>query len=221
MNTNALVILNDPTSVAAEAYRNLRTSIEFSNIDNPIKTLMVTSAAPHADKDITLANLAVTMADGGRRVILVDADLHHPQLHTLFGTDNVIGFTDMFRDEGAFESPALQTVNDSTLQLLPSGKLPAIPSQILHSAKLIEVLKKLSSMADMVLFSAPPLITVTDAALLASKMDATLLVVKANASKRDHVIEAKNRLLSVNANLIGAVLANAPVDASLKDYYNM
>lgn len=221
MNTNALVTLNDPTSVAAEAYRNLRTSIEFSNIDNPLKTLLVTSADPQADKDITLANLAVTMADGGRRVILVDADLHHPQLHTLFGMDNAAGFTDMFRDESAFEAPALQRVGDSTLQLLPSGKLPAIPSQILNSVKLVEVLQKLSGMADIVLFSAPPLITVTDAALLASKVDGTLLVVKAGASKRDYVVDAKNRLLSVKANLIGAVLSNAPADSGLKDYYNM
>ncbi len=219
MNKNALVTLNDPTSAAAEAYRNLRTGIEFSNIDNPVKTLLVTSAGPNAEKDITLANLAVTMADGGRHVILVDADLHHPQLHTFFGVDNTAGFTDMFRDESAFESPALQNIGDSTLQLLPSGKLPAIPSQILHSAKLVDVLKKLSGMADMVLLSAPPLITVTDAALLASKVDGTLLVIKAGASKRDYVVDAKNRLLSVKANLVGAVLTHAPVDAGLKNYY--
>ncbi len=219
MTTNALVTLTDPTSVAAEAYRTLRTGIEFANVDTPTKTLLVTSAGPDDDKDVTLANLAITMADGGQNVILVDSDLRQPQLHTLFGISNNRGFTDMFRDEAAFNSPPWQTVPDTTLKVLPSGQLPAIPSQILNSKKLVQVLQKLADGADIVLFSAPPVSTVTDAVLLASKVDGTLLVVKANVSKREHVLEAKNRLAKVNANLIGAVLSNAAVDASLKQYY--
>ncbi len=219
MSKNALVTLTDPTSVAAEAYRTLRTGIEFANVDTPIRTLLVTSAGPDSDKDVTLANLAITMADGGRNVVLVDSDLRQPQLHTLFGIGNSQGFTDMFRDDAAFNAPPWQTIPDTTLKVLPSGQLPAIPSQILNSKKLVQVLAKLAEGADMVLFSAPPLSTVTDAALLASKVDATLLVVKANVSKREHVLEAKDRLEKVKANLIGAVLSNAPVDASLKEYY--
>lgn len=221
MTTNALVTLTDPTSVAAEAYRTLRTGIEFANVDTPIKTLLVTSAGPDADKDITLANLAVTMADGGRRVIVVDSDLRHPQLHNIFGVSNTHGFTDMFRDDAAFAEPPVQRIKDTSLQLLSSGQLPTIPSQILNSQKLVQVLQKLTENAEMVLFSAPPISTVTDAVLLASKLDGTLLVVKASVSKREHVLEAKNRLVKVNANLVGAVLSNAPVDASLKDYYNL
>ncbi len=221
MTTNALVTLTDPTSVAAEAYRTLRTGIEFANVDTPIKTLLVTSAGPDADKDITLANLAVTMADGGRRVIVVDSDLRHPQLHNIFEVSNTRGFTDMFRDDAAFAEPPVQRIKDTSLQLLSSGQLPTIPSQILNSQKLVQVLQKLAENAEMVLFSAPPISTVTDAVLLASKLDGTLLVVKASVSKREHVLEAKNRLVKVNANLVGAVLSNAPVDASLKDYYNL
>ncbi len=221
MTTNALVTLTDPTSVAAEAYRTLRTGIEFAKVDTPIKTLLVTSAGPDADKDITLANLAVTMADGGRNVIVVDSDLRHPQLHNIFGVSNAHGFTDMFRDDAAFAAPPLQRIKDTSLQLLSSGQLPTIPSQILNSKKLTQVVQKLLENAEMVLFSAPPVSTVTDAVLLASKLDGTLLVVKASVSKREHVLEAKNRLVKVNANLVGAVLSNAPVDASLKDYYNL
>ncbi len=219
MTTNALVTLTDPTSVAAEAYRTLRTSVEFTNIDSPIKTLLVTSAGPEADKDITLANLAITMADGGQNVILVDCDLRQPQLHTLFGISNTRGFTDMFRDDAALASPPWQPIADTTLKVLPTGQLPVIPSQILNSKKLVQVLQRLAENADMVLFSAPPISTVTDAVMLASKVDGTLLVVKANVSKREHVLEAKNRLSKVNANLIGAVLSNAAVDASFKHYY--
>ena len=219
MATETLVTLTDPASATAEAYRTLRTNIEFASVDNPVKTLLVTSAGPDDDKDVTLANLAVTLADGDRQVILVDADLHRPALHTLFGLNNDRGFTDMFRDEAAFNAPPLQSVADTTLRVLTSGPLPQIPSQVFNSVKMNGVLAQLKEMAGLVLFSAPPLTTVTDALLLASKTDAVLLVVTANVSKRDHVKGAKSRLETVKANLIGAVLSNAPVDASLSRYY--
>lgn len=217
--TQAIITLQQPTSIAAEAYRTLRTNIEFTNVDNPLKTLLVTSAGPDDDKDITLANLAVTMADGERPIILVDADLRRPSMHTLFGLNNKQGFTDMFRDEAAFETPPFQTVPNTTLKILTSGVLPPIPSQILNATKMAKVLSHLGTLADIVLFNSPPIMTVADASLLASKVDGTLLVVKANVSKRDHVKGARNRLDKVRANLIGAVLANAEVDTSLKDYY--
>jgi non-specific protein-tyrosine kinase len=137
----------------------------------------------------------------------------------LFGLSNNQGFTDLFRDETAFNEPPLQSIQNTTLQVLTSGQLPQIPSQILNSVKMTEVLNRLAELADMVFFSAPPLMTVTDASLLASKVDGTLLVVKANISKRDHIKGAKSRLEKVKANLIGAVLSNAPVDSSLKEYY--
>ncbi len=219
MTYQKIITLHDPTSVIAESYRTLRTNIEFANVDKPIKTLLVTSAGPDDEKDIILANLAVTLADGGQHVILVDSDLRRPILHALFGLDNEQGFTDMFRNEDMFNEPPLQQVSDTSLHLLASGSLPKIPSQILHSAKLIEVLNKLKDMATMVLFSAPPVVTVTDASLLASKVDGTLLIIKTNISKSDHVQGAKNRLERVKANLIGAVLSNAVLDSSLRDYY--
>ena len=219
MTATTLVSLTDPTSESAEAYRALRTNIEFANVDTPVKTLLVTSAGPDSDKDVTLANLAVAMADGGQKVIVVDADLRHPSLHTLFGLNNDLGFTDMFRDEAHFNNPPLQPVSSASLQVLTSGPLPPIPSQILNSIKMYEALKKLTSLSDMVLFNAPPLMTVADASLLASKVDGTLLVVKAKVSKRDHVKGAKSRLEKVHANLIGAVLSNTELDSSLKQYY--
>ena len=219
MIADAIITLKDPTSVAAEAYRTLRINLEFANVDEPLKTVLVAAASPDDDKEIVIANLAVTLADGGQNIILVDADLRHPRLHSLFGLNNTRGFTDMFRDEAAFKTPPLQTVPDTSLQVLASGPLPKIPSQILNAAKMAQVLAQLTAQADMVIFNAPPLTTVTDAALLASKVDGTLLVVKANVSKRDYVKEAKNRLEKVNARLVGAVLFNTPVDANLKQYY--
>jgi non-specific protein-tyrosine kinase len=150
---------------------------------------------------------------------VVDADLRRPSLHTLFDLNNEAGFTDMFRNDRHFSNPPLQSVPNTSLQVLTSGPLPQLPSQILNSVKMSQALKKLADMSDIVLFNAPPLMTVADASLLASKVDGTLLVVKAKVSKRDHVKGAKSRLEKVNANLIGAVLSNAELDSSLKQYY--
>ncbi len=216
MPTDAIITLTNPRSAAAEAYRTLRTNIEFSSVDDPVHTLLVTSAAPSDGKSIAVANLAVVMADGDRPVILVDADLRKPAQHTLFGLSNERGFTNLFRDDDAFKQPPLQAVPNTSLRVLTSGPLPPIPSQLLASNKMAAVMAHLAGMADIIIFDAPPIITVNDASLLASKVDGVLLVVKAGGTKRDHVKAAKDRLEKVNARLIGAVLTNAPVDATLE-----
>jgi len=216
MPSDSIITLTDPRSVAAEAYRTLRTNIEFSSVDERLRTLLVTSSAPIDEKGATVANLAVAMADGGRSVILVDADLRRPSQHTLFGLSNDKGFTNLFRDEETFNNPPLQTIPETSLQVLTSGPTPPIPSQLLASQKMGEVMAHLATMAEMVIFDAPPIITVNDASLLAAKVDGVLLVVKAGGTKRDHVNAAKDRLEKVNARLIGAVLTNAHVDAALQ-----
>ncbi|MCB0191002.1 MAG: CpsD/CapB family tyrosine-protein kinase [Anaerolineae bacterium] len=216
MPSNAIITLTDPRSAAAEAYRTLRTNIEFSSVDESLRTLLVTSSAPTDDKSAIVANLAVAMADGDRRIILVDADLRRPAQHTLFELPNERGFTTLFRDDSALDTPPLHTVPNTTLQVLTSGPLPPIPSQLLASKKIADVLARLSEMAEMVIFDAPPIITVNDASLLASKVDGVLLAVKAGGTKRDHVKAAKDRLEKVNARLIGAVLTNAQTDLALQ-----
>ncbi len=216
MSNDAIITLSDPRSAAAEAYRTLRTNIEFSSVDEPLHTLLVTSSAPTENKSVAVANLAVAMADGDRPVILVDADLRRPSQHTLFGLPNDKGFTNLFRNSEALDNPPLQSVPNTSLRLLTSGPLPSIPSQLLASQKMAEVIERLAALAEIVIFDAPPLITVNDASLLASRVDGVLLVVKAGDTKRDHVKAAKDRLEKVNARLIGAVLTHAPVDATLK-----
>ncbi len=212
----ALVTLSNPTSAAAEAYRTLRTNIEFSSVDEATRTLLVTSAAPDVEKSEAAANLAVAMADGNRSVILVDADLRRPSQHTLFDVPNERGFTNLFRDNVAFTNPPFQQIPNSSLKLLPSGPLPPIPSQLLASKKMTQVIGHLNRMAEMIIFDAPPLVTVNDASLLASQVDGVLLVVKAGSSKRDHLKAAKDRLEKVNARLLGSVLTNARVDTTLQ-----
>jgi capsular exopolysaccharide synthesis family protein len=216
MSTDALITLTSPRSTAAEAYRTLRTNIEFSSVDEQLQTLLVTSPAPSDDKSVTVANLAVAMADGDRPVILVDADLRRPRQHTLFNLSNDKGFTNLFRNDEAFNDPPFQTVPDTSLRVLTSGPLPPIPSQLLASKKMNVVLTHLATMAEIVIFDAPPIITVNDASLIASTVDGVLLVITAGSTKRDYVKAAKDRIEKVNARLIGAVLTNAQVDTSLQ-----
>lgn len=216
MFNQTIITLTDPQSAAAEAYRTLRTNIEFSSVDEPLRTLLVTSAAPLDEKGSTVANLAIAMADGDRPVILVDADLRRPMQHLLFGLPNDKGLTTLFRDEESFHHPPLQLVPNTSLRVLTSGPLPPIPGQLLASKKIDKIIAHLASMAEMVIFDAPPIITVNDASLLASQVDGVLLVVKAGRDKREHLKAAKDRLEKVNARLIGAVLTNARVDSALQ-----
>jgi len=217
---DAIITLTDPTSPAAEAYRTLRINLEFASVDEPLRTLLVTSSGPGEGKSTALANLAVAMSDGDQAVILVDADLRRPTQHELFGLPNEQGLSDMFRSESAFNAPPMQSIPNSTLRVLTSGPLPPIPSQLLAARKMDQVIASLAEQADMVLFDAPPVVAVTDASLLASKVDGVLLVVKAGNTRRDHVRAAKDRLEKVNARLVGAVLLNAPFDSSLERYYS-
>jgi capsular exopolysaccharide synthesis family protein len=214
-----LITLSDPRSPAAEAYRTLRTNLYFSSLDQALETLVVTSAAPGDGKSTTLSNLAVTMAQGEKRAILVDADLRQPSLHTYFGINNNLGLTTMAVDDDALADPPLVATAVDNLWLLPSGPLPPNPAEILGSRRMEEIIANLKSRADIVLFDAPPIIAVTDAAVLATKVDGVLLVIRAGKTRREHAARAKELLEKVNVRLVGAVLSDAPPDQSLGGYY--
>jgi capsular exopolysaccharide synthesis family protein len=218
---DSLITLNDPTSSAAEAFRTLRTNLEFSSLDNPVKTLVVTSAGPGEGKSTTLANLAITTAQTEKKVYLVDCDLRRPSLHRLFGVANDVGLTSMIRDEALRDAPPLQETQVPGLWLLPSGPLPPNPSELLGSKRMEEVIAKLKEQADIILFDAPPSTVVTDAAVLASKVDGVLLVFSAGRTKRDHAQKAKALMEKVNARLVGVVLNNVRADSNLQSYYAM
>jgi non-specific protein-tyrosine kinase len=131
-----LITLTNPRSPAAEAYRTLRTNLYFSSLDRALESLVVTSAAPGDGKSTALSNLAVTMAQGEKRTILVDADLRQPSLHTLFGVGNNQGLTTMTVDESALAEPPLVATDVENLWLLPSGPLPPNPAEILGSRRM-------------------------------------------------------------------------------------
>ena len=214
----SLITLTDPRSPVSEAYRTLRTNLSFSGLDEPIRTLVVTSAAPDECKSTTIANLAVTMAQGGRKTILVDCDLRRPSLHELLGLDLEPGLTNLMRDENG--EPNLQRTQVDGLQLLASGPKPPNPADLLGSQKIDQVIARLEKMADIVLFDAPPIIAVTDAAVLGAKVDGVLMVISAGKTRREHAERAKETLEKANVRIIGAALTNAKRDSSIGDYYS-
>lgn len=212
-----LITLTDPRSPISEAYRTLRTNLSFYSLDSPIETLVVTSPAPDEGKSTTVANLAVTMAQSGRRTILVDCDLRRPSLHTIFDANNDAGFTTMVLDEEA--AAPLQETGIENLWLLPSGPKPPNPADLLGSHQVERVIEGLVEQADIVLFDAPPIIGVTDAVLLGTKADGLLLVIRAGQTRREHAERAKELLEKAKVRIIGATLTNAPKESAVGDYY--
>jgi capsular exopolysaccharide synthesis family protein len=201
-----LVSLTEPNSPAAEAYRSLRTSVQFLGLDRPLRIIEVTSASPGEGKTTSLANLGVALARAGRQVIVVCCDLRRPRLHEFFGLSNTIGFTSVLVGDVGL-STALQPVPGSDrLRVLASGPIPPNPSELLASERAGEVLAALAQQADIVLIDAPPVLPVTDAAVLANRVDATLLVVSANVTTNKQVHRAAEILRQVDAPLVGAVL---------------
>ncbi len=213
-----LITLTDPRSAAAEAYRTLRTNLTFTGLDKPIETLVITSPGPNEGKSVTLANLAVTMAQGERRTIVVDADLRRPMLHQIFGVSNGRGLTTMFVEPEALENPPLVETGVENLWLLPSGPLPPNPADLLGSRRMEEIIAVLRARADILLFDAPPVVVVTDAAVLGMKVDGVLLVVASGRTRRDDVQQARELLERVHVRIIGAVLTDAPA-TGMRRYY--
>lgn len=205
-----LITLSDPRSAATEAYRTLRTNLMFSSVENPIHTLLVTSPAKDDQKSITLANLAVTFAQGGNKTILVDADLRQPKQHDIWGIDNKRGLTTMMTDDTAISTPPLNQTDIENLQIIASGELPPNPADLLGGKRMDEIIGVLKARADYILFDCPPVLVATDAALLGIKLDGALLAVRAGDTRRDHTAQAREALERIHVRIVGAVLTNAP-----------
>jgi protein-tyrosine kinase len=213
---NPIITLAEPHSPASEAYRTLRTNIQFSSLDKPLRTVLVTGVDAGEGKSTTLANLAVVIAQGGKRVVAVDCDLRRPTLHKVFGLSAEPGLTTAILDKAGHAVSQKTTVEG--LSVVASGPLPPNPSELLGSRRFGEILDALAKEADIVLLDAPPIIAVSDAAVLASRVDGVLLVVSAGKTKRELARRAKSLLEKVNANILGVVLNNAPVERSMYTY---
>lgn len=201
-----IVSLSEPNSPTAEAYRTLRTSVQFLGIDRPVRLIQVTSASAQEGKSTTLANLAVAFASSGLRTIAVCCDLRRPRLHEFFHVNNEIGFTSVLLGNVAL-SKALQPVRgQDRLFVLASGPLPPNPAELLSSSRTADLLRNLASHADIVLIDSPPVLPVSDALILSQRVDTTVLVSSAGTTTRKAAARAVEMLRQVNAPLVGAVL---------------
>jgi non-specific protein-tyrosine kinase len=205
-----------PRSAAAEAYRTLSTNIQFSSLDRDVRTLLVTSVGPDEGKSIVLANLAITMAEGGHRSVMVDCDLRRPALHTLFGLKDQPGLTSMVLDDAL--APPLQATPIGNVSLVAAGPLPPNPSELLSSERFTRVLSAIGADADVVLIDAPPISAVADASILATRVDGVLLVVDSGRTRRDAARRATDQLQRVGARLLGAVLTNVKAEKDQTQY---
>jgi capsular exopolysaccharide synthesis family protein len=204
---NSVYTLENPRSPTAEAFRSLRTNIEFAGVANPLKSFIITSTGPQEGKSTVAANLAAIMVQGGKRVILVDADMRRPFIHRLYKFENRLGLSEFFRNEVSLTD----TFNyvDSTNQLIaiPSGKLPPNPAELLNSVKMEELLRELETLADYIILDCPPL-AVTDPVVLSSKVDGTLFVVQPTVTKLHSMSIALDQLERAQARVIGIVMNN-------------
>ena len=173
-----------PRSSFAEAYRTLRTNIEFASLDSPVRTLLVTSSAPGEGKTVTAANLAIVFAQSGRTVILVDADLRKPGVHVIFDLPNTRGLTDLLRHQSISVDAVANSTEQDNLRVVTTGPLPPNPAELLGSKRMRTVVQRLQEEADLVIFDSPPLLAVTDAAVLGSYLDGTLFVIDAAKGRR-------------------------------------
>ncbi|MDQ6947220.1 MAG: polysaccharide biosynthesis tyrosine autokinase [Actinomycetota bacterium] len=205
-SADPVVSLKDPHSPAAEAYRSLRTSIQFLALDTPVVTIEVTSPSPREGKTTTVANLGVAMARAGQRVVIVGCDLRRPIVHEFFGLDGTLGLTSVILGKAPLSSVVQAVHGQNRLSVLPSGPLPPNPAEILSSWRFAEVLTSLQQNADVVLLDAPPVLPVTDAMVLSGRVDATVLVALSGVSTRQEVTRAFELLTQVGAPVVGTVL---------------
>ena len=223
-----LVTISDPRSPTSEAYRVLRTAIQFSVVDKKNSILLMTSGVPSEGKSTTAGNLAIVLAQAGNNVLLIDGDLRRPSQHQIFNLPNKRGVTSLLLklnvDDSDIEvrnlvEDTVQPTEVEGLQIMTCGQIPPNPSELLGSTKMRRLLEVLEKQYDFVIVDSPPVLSVTDAAVLSALAGTTLVVVRANKSRKGEFKQVVERLADVNANLAGAVLNSLKAGSEGHDFY--
>jgi non-specific protein-tyrosine kinase len=213
----ALVTLAEPSSPDSEAFRLLSTNVRCAGVGDSVRTLLVTGVGSAEGKTTTAANLAVALAQAGLTVTVVDADLRCPRQHRLFGLDAQSGLTRSLREDSM--NGRLQPSQIERLSILPAGERPPNPPELLGSQRLRDILGDLAKKADVVIIDSPPVLPVTDAAILAQVVDGVLLVIDAGETAQDVALQAVESLQQVSAQLIGVVLNKVSTRPGNRYYY--
>ncbi|MGH1363798.1 MAG: polysaccharide biosynthesis tyrosine autokinase [Calditrichia bacterium] len=218
-NVEARLITHfDPKSPISEAYRTLRTNIQFQKFENECPALLVTSSTPKEGKSTTIANLAITMAQMGSRTLIVDTDLRRPVIHSVFGLRKEKGVSNFLLGKMSFDEITKPTIIDN-LYAITSGPLPPNPSEMIASDEMDDFIRVAREKFDVVLFDSPPIIAVTDAAIMSAKIDGLLLVVRAHQTQKHAVRHAKTLLENVESNILGCLLNGVSAKRSYGSYY--
>lgn len=212
------LIIDDPKSILAEAFRVLRTNLQFSSIDKPIKKIAITSSQPREGKSTVMANLAISFSMAGYKVLLIDADMRRPTQHKKFLLENHKGLSNLLAEDLPPQS-AINKTEIKDLHVLTSGPLPPNPAEILGSAKMKEFMEEVSEKYDIILIDAPPVNSVADASIISAYTDGIILVVAAGETRREAVKIAKQQLIQVKAKILGVVLNKLKESDSGYYYY--
>ncbi|WP_245757826.1 CpsD/CapB family tyrosine-protein kinase [Alteribacillus iranensis] len=213
-----LVTWEDPKSTVSEQYRTIRTNIQYASVQREMKTIVVTSAGPEEGKSTTVANLAVTMAQQGKKTLIVDADLRKPTVHYTFRTMNTHGLTNVLIHQSRF-SEVIQETTVENLFILPSGPIPPNPAELLSAKKMEQLLLEAKQEFDVILFDTPPVLPVTDAQILAGQSDGCILVIRNGKTDKQAGMKAKELLEKADATMIGAILNERKISQKQEYYY--
>ncbi|MFT0848087.1 polysaccharide biosynthesis tyrosine autokinase [Actinomycetaceae bacterium L2_0104] len=204
-----LIALKDPRNPLVESYRALRTNLRYLNVEDDSKSIVITSAGPGEGKSTTAANLAIVMADAGARVVLIDSDLRKPRISKLLGIEGGIGLSDLLIGRTTLED-ALQQWGRKQLFVLPSGRIPPNPSELLGSSAMARVLETLTAHFDYIIIDAPPVLVVTDAAILSTRTGGAVLVSAAGKCRKDELASALEALETVDGKVLGIIPTMVP-----------
>lgn len=217
--TRRLVAHISPKGPIAEQYRTIRTNIQFSNTDEEIKAIAITSSNVGEGKSTTAANLASVYAQQGLKVLLVDGDLRRPTVHYTFHLENHVGLTNILTKQLTIEQ-AVQKTGVANLYVLTSGPVPPNPAELLSSNQMNKLIKEMKNQFDMVIFDTPPILVVSDAQILANQVDGTILVIHSASTDKEAALKSKNLLVSAKAKLLGAVLNGRKIEEKHYYYYS-
>lgn len=205
-------------SPITEQYRTLRTNLQFSAIDHPLDSILVTSTNPGEGKSITVANLAIVYAQAGKKVLLIDADLRKPTVHYTFRLNNLRGLSNVLIGDNALEE-SISTSSVDNLDVMSSGPIPPNPAELLGSKKMLAMLEHAKTLYDMVIIDSPPTLAVTDSQILSQIVDGTLLVIRSKQTEYEGAIKAAEALKQGKGRILGTVLNDTEKTAENSYYY--
>lgn len=214
-----VIVADNPTSIISEQVRTIRTNIQFSMVDQKLQTLLVTSATPESGKTTIATNIAAAFAAENNQVLLVATDMRKPRLQKIFKTENIRGLSNLITN------PALKVEDITTktyienLSVISCGPIPPNPSELLNSNRMTKLIEEMKEQYDLVIFDSPPLLAVTDAQILSTKVDGTIFVIPAGDVKVDEIQQASERLKNVNAKVLGTVLNKVEPKEDAYYYY--